>query len=49
MLEQNEMENIVTPMMEDICDHLCRFPKEVTDQEAWREYVQSVKWESMHA
>ncbi len=33
MSEQNEMEKIVTPMVEDICDHLCRFSKEVADQE----------------
>jgi len=37
MAEQNEMEKIVTPMMEDICDHLCRFPKEVSDPEALEE------------
>jgi len=34
MAEQNEMEKIVTPMVEDICDHLCRFPKELSDSEA---------------
>ncbi len=33
MTEQNEMLKIVTPMMEHVCDHLCRFPKEVADQE----------------
>lgn len=37
MADQNEMDKIVTPMMEDICDHLCRFPKEVPDQEALEE------------
>lgn len=37
MENQNEMEKIVTPMREDICDHLCRFPKEVPDQEALAE------------
>lgn len=25
MADQNEMEKIVTPMMEHLCDHLCRF------------------------
>ncbi|WP_024348013.1 hypothetical protein [Lacrimispora indolis] len=34
MADQNEMLKIVTPMAEDICDHLCRFPKEVSDSEA---------------
>lgn len=33
MAEQNEMLNIITPMMEHVCDKLCRFPKEVADQE----------------
>ncbi|WP_367569330.1 hypothetical protein [Lacrimispora sp.] len=33
MAEQNEMLNILTPMMEYVCDHLCRFPKEISDQE----------------
>lgn len=37
MAEQNEMEKIVTPMMEDICDNLCRFPKEVSDPEDMEE------------
>jgi len=37
MAEQNEMDKIVTPMMEHICDHLCRFPKEVSDPEALEE------------
>ena len=37
MAEQNEMEKIVTPMVEDICDHLCRFPKEASDPEAMEE------------
>gem|GEM_PF-4109595 len=26
MVDQNEMEKIVTPMMEHICDHLCKHP-----------------------
>lgn len=29
MAEQNEMLKIVTPMMEHVCDHLCRFPGEI--------------------
>ncbi|MEY8357049.1 hypothetical protein AALB39_27410 [Lachnospiraceae bacterium 54-53] len=33
MLEQNEMETIITPMVEHVCDHLCRFPREISDQE----------------
>ncbi|MEY8357124.1 hypothetical protein AALB39_27795 [Lachnospiraceae bacterium 54-53] len=33
MPEQNEMLNIVTPMVEHVCDHLCRFPREISDQE----------------
>lgn len=33
MAEQNEMEKIVTPMMEDVCDHLCRFPLEIERKE----------------
>lgn len=33
MSDQNEMEKIVTPMMEHVCDHLCRFPWEIADQE----------------
>lgn len=33
MAEQNEMLKIVTPMMEHVCDHLCRFPRESSDQE----------------
>nr|WP_288829064.1 hypothetical protein [uncultured Clostridium sp.] len=37
MVKQNEMDKIVTPMMEHICDHLCRFPKEVSDPEATEE------------
>lgn len=37
MADQNEMLKIVTPMAEDICDHLCRFPKEVSDSEALEE------------
>ncbi|WP_097003907.1 hypothetical protein [Lacrimispora amygdalina] len=33
MAEQNEMLEIVTPMVEHVCDHLCRFPGEISDQE----------------
>ena len=33
MVDQNEMEKIVAPMMEHVRDHLCRFPKEISDQE----------------
>lgn len=33
MVEENEMLKIVTPMMEHVCDHLCRFPGEISDQE----------------
>ena len=37
MVEQNEMEKIVTPMMEDICDHLCKHPYRVKNEEAMEE------------
>lgn len=33
MADQNEMEKIVTPMMEHLCDHLCRFPWETERKE----------------
>lgn len=33
MAEQNEMLKIVTPMMEHVCDHLCRFPLEIERKE----------------
>ncbi len=33
MSDQNEMEKIVTPMMEHLCDHLCRFPWEIERKE----------------
>ncbi len=33
MAEQNEMLKIVTPMMEHVCDHLCRFPWEIERKE----------------
>jgi len=33
MAEQNEMEKIVTPMVEHVCDHLCRFPWEIERKE----------------
>lgn len=37
MAEQNEMEKIVTPMMEDICDQLCEHPYRVKNEEAMEE------------
>lgn len=33
MAEQNEMNKIVTPMMEYVCDKLCRFPLEIERKE----------------
>lgn len=33
MEKQNKMDKIVTAMAEHICDHLCRFPREISDQE----------------
>lgn len=33
MADQNEMLEIVTPMMEHVCDHLCRFPLEIERKE----------------
>ena len=33
MIDQREMEKIVTPMMEHVCDHLCRFPWEFERKE----------------
>lgn len=33
MSEQNEMLKIVTPLMEHVCDHLCRFPWEIERKE----------------
>ncbi|MBE5984912.1 MAG: hypothetical protein E7248_16650 [Paenibacillaceae bacterium] len=33
MVEENEMLKIVTLMTEHVCDHLCRFPGELSDQE----------------
>ena len=33
MSEQNEMLKIVTPMMEHVCDKLCRFPWETERKE----------------
>ncbi|MBE7718799.1 hypothetical protein [Lacrimispora indolis] len=33
MAEQNEMVKIITPMVEHVCDHLCRFPREISDRE----------------
>ncbi|WP_312426347.1 hypothetical protein [Lacrimispora sp.] len=33
MADQNEMEKIVTSMMEYLCDHRCRFPWEIERKE----------------
>jgi len=33
MADQNEMDKIVTPMIEHVCDHLCRFPLEIERKE----------------
>ena len=33
MADQNEMLKIVTPMVEHVCDHLCRFPWETERKE----------------
>ncbi len=33
MVEENETLKIVTLMVEHVCDHLCRFPGEISDQE----------------
>jgi hypothetical protein len=33
MVEQNEMEKIVTSMMEHLCDYRCRFPWEIERKE----------------
>ena len=33
MVEENEMLKIITPMMEHVCDHLCRFPWEIVRRE----------------
>lgn len=33
MSEQNEMLKIVTPLMEHVCDCLCRFPLEIERKE----------------
>ena len=41
MAEQNEMEKIVTPMMEHVCDHLCRFPWEIERKEDLEEVCAS--------
>ncbi|WP_313583663.1 hypothetical protein [Lacrimispora sp.] len=32
MADQNEMKKIVTPMMEDICDHFCKYPYKVKNE-----------------
>jgi hypothetical protein len=33
MADQNDMLKIVTPMMEYVCDHLCRWPVETASEE----------------
>lgn len=33
MADQNKMEKIVAPMMEHLCDHMCRFPWEMERKE----------------
>jgi hypothetical protein len=33
MVDQNEMDKITTAMMEHLCDHLCRFPRETERKE----------------
>jgi hypothetical protein len=33
MTDQNDMDKILTSMMEDICDHFCRFPWETEHKE----------------
>lgn len=33
MIGQNEMDKIVIPMVEHMCDKLCQFPRETADQE----------------
>jgi hypothetical protein len=32
MAKQNEMEKVVTPMMEDICDQFCKYPYKVRNE-----------------
>ena len=43
MAEQNEMLKIVTPMMEHVCDHLCRFPWEIERKEDLEEVCAGCK------
>jgi len=31
--QENKMDTITTEMMEHICDHLCRFPREMSQEE----------------
>ena len=33
MSEQTKMDKIITEMAEHICDHLCRFPREMEQEE----------------
>ncbi|MDW2799875.1 hypothetical protein RZO55_20090 [Clostridium boliviensis] len=49
MVEENEMLEIVTPMMEHVCDHLCRFPGEISDQEELTRSAEVVRWEIISA
>lgn len=41
MVDQKEMEKIVTPMLEHVCDHLCRFPWEIERKEDLEEVCAS--------
>ena len=43
MEEQNEMNKIVTPMMEYVCDYLCRFPWEIERKEDLEEVCASCR------
>lgn len=43
MADQTEMEKIVTPMMEHLCDHLCRFPWETERKEDLEEICAGCK------
>jgi len=36
-MEQTRMDEIVESMMEHVCDKICRFPWEITDQEQLEE------------
>lgn len=43
MAEWNKMDKILIPMMEHICDKLCRFPWEITDQEEMNQICHECK------